>query len=267
MISQGLVGFFDILGYQNIIDNNTIYDVSNIVSNVLLKLPDKVREEITKLHDGDHKRFDTMYRNINSTLISDSILLTFSIDAEEQPWRRLFAFFLFKFYVAELLALTFREGVPVRGAIDFGDFFLKKYCFAGRPIINCYRVGQLLDFSGCIMTSRCRDAINTLIAKDDKLNVELGDFGYEYLCPCRDQTYERFLLLSWSVGNAADIRQAVFEAFKAHNKDMGPGVERKLTNTELILRFLRGKEAEATQPGDPQPSAPAPSKAPSELFM
>jgi hypothetical protein len=28
MALQGLVGFFDILGYQNIIDNNTIDEVS-----------------------------------------------------------------------------------------------------------------------------------------------------------------------------------------------------------------------------------------------
>lgn len=38
---EGLVGIFDILGYQYIIDNNQINYVADLISNTLLDLPQK----------------------------------------------------------------------------------------------------------------------------------------------------------------------------------------------------------------------------------
>lgn len=253
MASQGLVGFFDILGYQNIIDNNTIDDVSGIISRVLLKLPECVMEEMSRPFKDDHEQFVFLKKSISgleSRLISDSILLVFPVDPALDARGKLISFLLFTNYVAELLNLTFSQGLPTRGAVDFGEYFLEGHCFAGKPIINCYRLGNSLDFAGCVMTTRCRDEVVSLLAADGQINIGLNSFGYDYLCPCKGNSYERLLMVRWfrNIAKTTDLRQSVFEAFKAHNKDIGPGVESKITNTEFTLRFLKQKTAESKLP-------------------
>jgi len=41
---KGLIAFFDILGYKNIIDNNEIETVAALISNKLLKIPNRLQE-------------------------------------------------------------------------------------------------------------------------------------------------------------------------------------------------------------------------------
>ena len=40
---DGIVGFFDVMGYQDIIDNNNIEIVAKIISETIDKLPDESR--------------------------------------------------------------------------------------------------------------------------------------------------------------------------------------------------------------------------------
>jgi hypothetical protein len=57
------------------------------------------------------------------------------------------------------------------------------------------------------------------------------------------------LLIRWKPENeVSDLRQYVYNSFKAHNKDIGLGVEHKITNTEFTLRFMQQKELENSPP-------------------
>lgn len=253
MASKGLVGFFDILGYQSIIDNNSIDEVSRLISDVMLQIPDKVRETLCRPHRDKKANFEflsSMVDRLEARLISDSIVLTFPIKKRHKyRWEKLFSFFMFTQYVDSLMSLTFREGLPLRGAIGFGEFFLQDHCFAGKPIINCYRLGNSLDFSGCVMAQDCKMALDRLLKQNRDLKLVIDEFGHDYLCPLKDQKSKRLFLLKWSPhlkGNE-DIRQAVFRTFKAHNKDIGVGVDRKLTHTEFILRFFQIKRTELAE--------------------
>lgn len=244
MAKQGLVGFFDILGYQNIIDNNDIEKVSEIISKIFLKLPDDVRREMVKPIQGEEesiKIVNESIKELESRLISDSILLVFPIPVNTEAYLKYFASRLFLRYVRLLLELTFKRGLPLRGTVDFGEFFLEDHCFAGKPIIDCYRVGQQLDFSGCVLTNHGEKAIRDLLTGDNELRYDLDRSGQDFLCPKNDGSFERYFLLSWGpkVEEIADPRQFVFNSFKEYNKDIGPGVERKITNTELMLRFFK----------------------------
>jgi hypothetical protein len=250
MISQGLVGFFDILGYQNIVDNNTIEEVSEIITGLLLKLPDIVRSNMKesfseKIRPGMEARLG----ELRATLISDSILLVFPVDRKKNIWEKILSFALFKSYVERLIGAMFREGLPMRGAVDFGDYFVADRSFAGKPIIDCYRLGQSLDFSGCVITKRCATLMDLLVKEareEDRAfaSVKPGYFGYDYLCPVRDQKWESYRLIDWSLytgDEIHDVRESVFTAFKDHNKDIGLGVARKMENTEMMLRFFKRK--------------------------
>ncbi|MCX5735370.1 MAG: hypothetical protein NTW68_13730 [candidate division NC10 bacterium] len=250
MISQGLVGFFDILGYQNIIDNNTIEEVSKIITEVLFSLPGAVMAEMKKGHcEPVWDKMKMKLKNLEATLISDSILVVLALDLKKSVWEKLFSVSLFERYIEGLMGATFREGLPVRGAIDFGDYFVEDRSFAGKPIINCYRLGQSLDFSGGVMTKECSAVMDSVLLacrKEDADACEVweGFMGYDYLCPLRDQKWERHRVIDWSLWTGdemKDVRGSVFKAFKDHNKDVGPDVIRKMENTEMMLRFFKSK--------------------------
>lgn len=140
---QGLVAFFDILGYQNIIDKNTIGPVSKIIGEILLVLPNAVRKKV-KARFG--RRFSNLiselFKDLEVRLISDSILLSYPFEKDASPLNTLIQILMFIKYTEELLKFTFINGLPMRGAIDVGEFFLIRECFAGKPIIECYRLGQ-----------------------------------------------------------------------------------------------------------------------------
>ena len=55
MSEYGLVGFFDILGYQNIIDNNKIEDTSTIIADIIHTLPSSVKDNLIKLLVDENK--------------------------------------------------------------------------------------------------------------------------------------------------------------------------------------------------------------------
>ena len=257
MKSEGLVAFFDVLGYQNIIDNNSIDEVSIIIRNVLQKMQDFAKEGFQKTFENliaAQETVDDIIERVQFRLISDSILLALpfneigsSSDEGEAAKEKYYYCMLFFHYIYLILNRTFKEGLPLRGAVDYGKFFLEDNCFAGKPIIDCYRIGDSLEFSGCVVTPNCREILQDICNKSNCELDTIDSFGEDYLCPVKNG-FEKYLLVLWSVDIANevgnDLRQVVFEAFKAHNKDIGVGVERKITNTEFTLRFLEQKEKE-----------------------
>ena len=86
---EGLVGIFDILGYQYIIDNNQINYVANLISNTLLDLPGKVGDKFLSVFKN--KEITDFYsevikRALKWHIFSDTILLAYSGDSG-RPFR------------------------------------------------------------------------------------------------------------------------------------------------------------------------------------
>jgi len=43
----------------------------------------------------------------------------------------------------------FESGLPIRGAIAFGDFVFTAHVFAGLPILDAHELGNRLDLAAC----------------------------------------------------------------------------------------------------------------------
>lgn len=244
MATSGLVAFFDILGYQNIILNNEIEKVSSLISGTLIRLPELVRKSVKEeLDDSIRERMDTQYTSkIETLLISDSILSSVAIklDPESIPTR--LQCFIFLKYARCLTREMFNMGLPVRGVINTGEFFREGQCFAGKPIINCYKIAQQLELSGIVLT---KEAFKEL----EKININAEYVlspitGFSYLVPQHNNDEKMFMLDWWDhKKSGADIRQLVFESFRGHNKDVPESVLKKLRNTEFSIRaFIQNKK-------------------------
>ncbi len=251
MPDKGLVAFFDILGYQNIIDNNEIDSVSTLISGTLRKLPEILRKEARSLFKEEVVQdfVDKQYLSkINVRLISDSILASFCVSdpkdtADDEP---MLMWWIFLKYCSLLARQMFALGVPVRGAIDHGMFYLDEQCFAGKPIINCYRLSQQLNLSGVVLVDTTYEKYLELLKAD---NVPLADYnwnpGMHCLIPLKGGEDTRLYTLDWwNHESTDDVRQQIFEAFHAHQKDIRQDALSKLENTEMTARaFVLRKHA------------------------
>jgi hypothetical protein len=253
MTQKGLVAFFDILGYQDIINNNLIDDVAKIISEIILGLPRDAKKimlerfpDVEKeINDKDvqmRNAIAAFYSKINARIISDSIIIAMEVPqntGERKEGEIGFHYFMFLCYVADLFFKSFDKGLPLRGAIDYGEFFLNQQCFAGKPLVECYGLSNDLELAGCVITQNTENYFNEL-PLPGKLGVKCKALK-NYLVPFKNEE-KRMAVIDWSHNivnqQKKDIRQYIVNQFKSHNKDISEKVMRKLNNTEIMLRCL-----------------------------
>jgi hypothetical protein len=269
-VETGLVGFFDILGYKSFLEAG-ITDVTFKVIEILRSLPAKV-EVAVKSHlglddgtieqarkDGASAPFEQMLREISRIVplvVSDSILLRCSYGEEDGAQKAAQAA-TFVVYANVLQRLMFEAGLPLRGAIAFGDFVFVDHVFAGKPIVDAHTLGQSLDLAACAIHETAENEFNSLLA----LAPEQGkDFLSESLSLVRYQTPIRriktedvraeqnllLLNLAWptlssSFKNLPDISTYIRDRFLANGKTLGPSAVPKLENTKRFILSLASR--------------------------
>ena len=263
MVDQGLIAFLDMLGYQNIIDNNDIERISELVSRNLSQLPSAVRQYmqdgLAKAAKGTHdpqtvtRTTTDCLQDIEYRLVSDSILLALPMaNYQTHPVHTWLAWKLFLNYASRLCAAMFDMGLPVRGAVDYGRFLLDGHCFAGRPIVECYRLSARLDFAGLVLTEAAGEAYAQLRASHDPRGADPDPAGFDYLVPMKVGLSSRLLAVNWWSHRQkpeADVRQAVFDAFRSHKKDVPAPVYSKIQNTEFLIRAQIAHDRERANRG------------------
>lgn len=262
---KGIIGFFDILGYQNLIDNNDIEDVVRIISETIDKLPSDARDKISAIFKSDKTSapiIEGVLKTTKTLLISDSIViaLPFPIPKEKErnvsmeKFIHLICWSIFFIYTAAFMKRAFDVGLPMRGAIDTGQYFIQDHKFAGKPIIDSYRLAGNLQFSGCALANNAMNCIDELLDMADAKEKELiRNWVFRYMAPLTGRE-ERLYLLDWLVGrhNIRDVRQAISTAFRTHNKDVSRDVYPKIENTEMVIRHMLARRKEKTA-GTPRP--------------
>jgi hypothetical protein len=242
MVNKGFVGFLDILGYQTIIKNNEISKTSELISEVIINLPTNTSDLLISFLKTEERKnsFKSEVLKINTQLISDSILISMSLQDETDVDKISFSACVFLSYTSLLMRQSFDKGLPLRGAIDYGEFFLSGNCFAGKPIINCYSIGEQMDAAGCVISNDFYKVI-----EDNNLN--LGNrlshrLNFDCMNVNKNGINERCKMLNWyypysnwGSTESIDIRSYVINAFQSHGKDIAPDVISKVNNTEIML--------------------------------
>lgn len=245
MKQNGMIAFFDILGYQNIIINNDIEKVANIINDTILELPSKVQNDVlntfTRLSEKIENKsllniVQDNFKRIDFLIISDSILIFLPIEESIYEKYPDICWMTFLLYCCVLLDESFKKGLPLRGAIEYGEYYKKEKCFAGKSIIEGYTLSNKLEFSGCVL---CENAHNKIKACLDSELMNM--FVFEYLAPLNNNSERKLFILNWvahrSKNSFSDIRQFTLEAFHTHNKEVPVNALSKLNNTENIIRY------------------------------
>lgn len=242
MIKKGFIGFFDILGYQTINIRNEIPAVSQLISDVIVNLPTRTLDLLISLLSTDEKkaRVKSLYLKIETRLISDSILVSLEMPNNADPQTVSLHSMIFLSYTSQLMRQAFDSGLPLRGAVDYGDYFFSENCFAGEPIINCYRIGNQMDVAGCVITKKCYTVVTTTDSETGR-NEHIKRFYFDCLIVNKGGANELYHVLNWYLPyekwgeKKENLRAYVIDAFHAHGKDIPPNVLSKVNNTELML--------------------------------
>ena len=259
--ATGFVGFFDILGYTQIMLNNNIHKTAQFVSDTLMNIPqdmiDSLRSSylLVQPQDGQTTPSETdslshILDKVSWIIFSDSILISLPFDPA-LPERDLVQNYLaFSIVCASLMNRCFSAGFPLRGAISVGEFFIEDRCFAGKPIINAFYAMQQLEFAGCVLDEAANNLISDwrthLVKTGERVMLDkLDQTTIIYLTPLKENSDERHRTINWVEPEtpgispiSGDIRDATTRAFLMHNKIAVPSVQGKINNTEMFIRHV-----------------------------
>lgn len=261
-IETGFIGFFDILGYRSFLEPG-ITEQTLAVVDFLNRLPNKIEEKLKK-HFGlensataANPLFEQIIRQlarVNPLVVSDSVLLRYAYDEDheaEKPWQAT----TFLLAANILQRVMFDEGLPLRGAIAFGEFVFVENVFAGKPIIDAHTLGQSLDLAATTIHATAEEEFNKLIGLDTRTDEFLqegrdGKISWlvRFATPVKGAGTPQLLCLNlaWPDFSESldrrDLREYVHEQFLAHNKQIGRNAISKLENTERFLHFLKSRK-------------------------
>jgi hypothetical protein len=242
-VMTGFVGFLDILGYREFLRNNDIQLVVTIIKSLLVPMPKMVGQQLLghfedievsgttdrKIKKVAIKTFKDSHNKIKTLIISDTIILTMPADPIEV--------FGFVFTISYLLRHSFDAGLPLRGAIDYGEFFIEDNVFAGKPFVESYELSNRLALSGCVLTEGLKDRIGKSASEPPN-----NSLLFPYKVPLNDGKEADCLVVDWlspfvQWGEVPlDVKQYIETKFSAFGKQIKSNVRPKIDNTEKILR-------------------------------
>lgn len=255
---SGIIGFFDILGYQSFLENNedVAGEATEKVLNFIVNLEKNIPEHILRNISRNYKAVKRLLNEIKFLVFSDTILLTTTYARNEGNDGKTDKWILFLVASLKLNRWMFEYGLPLRGVITTGSFRVKEHCFAGKPIIEACKLCHDLDLAACVMTKNAYQEVTNLInsSNREKIKKLLNDSIVEYLIPKKGGKEEKLPTLNFLAlrglkprsnrgdvkpkDNKRDVRQIVLDKFCKHNKDIPQEALSKVANTEQYLRYI-----------------------------
>lgn len=248
---NGLIAFFDILGYQSFLENNASSDAAASetalkVLRLITEIPLEVKGTLTTYASSQSNakaELQQVADAFNHLIFSDTVLLSIAYPPEASEKWKTTALTHLTAAASILFYRMFSEGLPMRGVIIEGDFLVQDTCFAGQAIVNAYHLSDSLDFSGLVYGSDFKERIQHAFG-----HQSIPKCFISYLSPKNNGLEEEKLThINWLIAMdesakkqlLSDIDTFVLRSFWAHNKDCALSVDTKLANTvKLVRRFV-----------------------------
>ena len=148
----------------------------------------------------------------------------------------------------------FEEGLPLRGCVGFGEYFIYESMFSGRIISECYTESEKLEFSGVMITDECYKYI-----KENSKNLEfinlLESLIEDIVVPVKQNIEENRHILNWiddltwdnklKIDIQEHTEKYVMEKFTAYKKTVNDKSYRKYINTVNVINelFIRSEKS------------------------
>jgi hypothetical protein len=250
----GLIAFFDILGYQSFLENNSASESALEVLDLITRIPAEPMATTAKAWKRLHTEYPgsvaaSVEASLKHLIFSDTIVLSLPYpDPSVESWQVKSLTYLSSI-AAMLSAAMFVKGLPLRGAIVEGDFVAKDMCLAGQAVVEAYRLCESLDFSGVVISPGVMGGavLSTAVGADVAVLMPTADkVLLPYLSPLNGGSEKRLVHVNWLAlldevqmkDCLSDIDSFVLRSFWAHKKDCPLSVDKKIHNTQKLVRRL-----------------------------
>lgn len=241
---KGLIGFFDILGYQNFLENNSATESALEVLGIITGMPMEVKEFMESVTSTTRPEDKDLQAALTHLVFSDTIVFTLSYPENiEDEWINRAQTFM-AVCSSVLAAEMFKKGLPIRGVIHEGDFITKDMCLAGKGIVEAYQLCESLNFSGVVYSQHLGNKLPAMRVNSGTTND--GKWNFTYLTPIKGGSEIKLVNANWLnfIGSEGvsqlqnDIEKCVLESFWAHQKDCSNAVDSKVRNTVKVIRKM-----------------------------
>lgn len=248
-LGEGIVAYFDVLGYQSFLENNDIEVCREAIEEIFVKIPERVGTNFDySLAPADEvlQCIDKYFKSHPiTTFISDTIIFFFDFDLIEEDKIPILLHQIL-YYLLFFVRISLEEGFPMRGYVDYGQFYYNndgnKNIIAGKTIVNCYQGANNLNFSGLIL-SECMYKYYEEFKSNEVIKKIFDQKAiHKYLVDTKNGECSKYVgNFLFSDNNAmieADLVQYIFKNFHKHNKEINNEVMEKIKNTEKIMRHF-----------------------------
>ncbi len=262
---EGFLGFFDVLGYSKMIKSmkNNLDGLIDIYTNTLMDIDDLA----TSLEGN--KKFLLTPIETKSFAFSDTLVLYQDMPKGHVALQTS-TIIVFLAEVCYLLRLAFERGIPLRGAVSFGEYYIQedKGCFLGYPVIEAHKMESKQKWSGATL---CKSAWDKLYALHNESMETQGEWrGIDLrgrFSPLNNPLWEKYpiphesssidgIALCWhdevldflrlekipriKKHELENVGQFVGEKFRQHGKNIdSDDVKIKIKNTATFLGDLQ----------------------------
>ena len=231
------ISFLDILGYKELILNNSTSDIKLLYSQAI----DYAKPKIIDFWKGQELNDS----EIEMSIISDSIILWTNNENFQSLGKILIS-------TSNLLTAFMIAGLPLRGAIVKGELDslnktlgsssdIKTPIFFGKGLTNAYSLEGQQNWSGCIVDETCLENLENKVSEGNE-NVGLGNYLRDkiiskYKVPMKGGEMKDYFVLNW-VNNLRHIHNhqnimKIDEQFAMHNKSTNDWkTNAKIVNTK-----------------------------------
>lgn len=226
------VGFFDILGFKELVSNNSHNYLIWLYKKVLYEQLDERMPMQRFIYSLIPPIGSTSFDSIRIQVISDSIIVVQN-DTTQKGLLCLIAF------CKVLMQSCMEDGMPLRGGISAGllSQLENKYgrTVLGDPLVNAYSLESKQNWSGAILDPICFDLLSD--GGGDGLRSRLlgatsNILIHQYKVPFKDGTYKMSLCIDWTDYEPLKDAAVVERSFERHKKTtVEETVKVKIRNT------------------------------------
>ena len=242
------VAFLDILGFKDLVENNSIDSLQTIYEKSIkkaYKFSKEIWDEVAEKESIDNYHIDSL-------IISDSVIFWSEKD-DFNSYTHLIITVQFFMYT------SFKEGIPLRGAIVYDELERLKLTVSdkdsfqtpiifGKALTRAYIHESKQNWSGCIISEECIQKLKKVTPQgDDVLSVEklingkvIGTFNV----PFKSGKVKEYYTVIWSNARDNDVINPddVRVAFGKHNKQIEDwDVEMKIKHTAEFIRYFNDR--------------------------
>ena len=257
-------GYLDILGFKDIVKSNTCDQLKDIVERFIVKFAESIDQSRSiTTNKGSVSARIKIDSHIHARVVSDSILVWTENDDRLKQFKDLLHI------VNAMLASGFQQGLPLRGAVTFGELFWGNVKIPesipldfpfdtdsvyGKALVEAYELESKMDWSGAVLTPRAWAKVEGEFERNNGVsgimrsgNIEsptdlFNHFPYLLWCdvPFKSGNRRRAIAFNWNYKPIFELSaEMIRKAFTLRCGDDDTAVKLKLEETIRFYEYTQ----------------------------